>query len=294
MAAWRWRLRFKLMSDLDNLVEETVRRVRVALGAARRPAVLWSGGKDSSVLLHVALGVAPELEVIQWRLPWLREKWIFHERLAAEWGVTLHDQLPAWSGLCHGNDRIDIMEGYQMGAGSIVVARGTTPLDLDAPWVCGLDWLARPKAGMTDFPWDVLLHGHKGGDVDPLSGAVPLELDVLRPVGCPEIHFPMRMWSDRDIGRYIAREGIDYDSGRYEPSADGELISRENKELNSDYYNACLRCIDKREGAFVECPKRRLVVENISARCQEYVPRHGYCNLRCDNASLGGEAGRGK
>ena len=271
-------------------------QIAKAIEGARRPAVLWSGGKDSTALLHMARRVRPGIECILWRVPWLPAKWEFHNRLAEAWGLAVFDFPPVWAALCHGNGRIDIMEGYTIGAEALVVARGTEDLDEDRPWVCGLDWLTRPKAAGVDFPWDVLLHGHKSVDEDPCSGPVPLAVDVLRPAGCAEIHYPLRHMSDADVTGYLLNHGIPWDEGRYEVE-EGEvgsgqlavgsgarvLRTRGDKSLNSDYYNTCLRCIDKREGAFVRCPKNQLSVDNISGRVAEYYPQHAYCSLRSQN-----------
>lgn len=272
----------------SGCVADAMGRIEVALRDAARPAVLWSGGKDSTVLLHLVRRVRPDIECIQWRLPWMREKWKFHDYLARAWDLTVHDQLPVWASLCHGNGRIDIMEAYQIGAEAMVVARGTEPFEEDGRWVCGLDWLTRPKAAATDFPWDVLLCGHKNGDEDPCSGPVPLRLDVLRAAGCAVVHYPLRNWSDGEVTGYSVENDVPWDPGRYELVGDGKdgsdvvLRTREDRRLNSDYYQACLRCIDKREGAFVRCPKSQLVVDNISGRCAEYEPRHEYCALRSE------------
>jgi hypothetical protein len=283
-------------------VVDALGRIVRALEAAARPAVLWSGGKDSTALLHLVRRVRPDIECIQWRLPWMRRKWEFHDMLAREWNLSVHDQLPAWAALCHGNNRVDIMEGYAIGSEAMVVARGTEPLDESEPWVCGLEWLTRPKAAATDFPWDVLLCGHKNGDIDPCSGPVPLQLDVLRAEGCAAVHYPLRWWSDEDVTDYHVAHAVPWDRNRYVfenvdcEMGNGEcrkvLRTRADKRLNSDYYQACLRCIDKREGEFVVCPKNQLTVDNISGRCAEYLPRHDYCSLRSQNAKC--EMGNGE
>jgi 3'-phosphoadenosine 5'-phosphosulfate sulfotransferase (PAPS reductase)/FAD synthetase len=262
-------------------ISETLAGIAGALAGAARPAVLWSGGKDSTALLHLVRGLRPDVEVILWRVPWLPAKWEFHERIARAWGLTVWDFPPAWSAVCHGNGRMDLMEAYQVGAQALVVARGTEVFDPCGPWVCGRKWLERPKAAGVEFPWDVVFHGHKSVDVDPCSGNVPLRVDVLEPVGCARIYYPLRDWSDEDVTAYSLENGVPWDGNRYE-LADGVLRSLADKNLNSDYYHACMRCIDRREGPVVRCPLSGLDVENLSGRVQVYEPVHEYCGLRVE------------
>lgn len=265
--------------------------IRTAIHGAQRPAVLWSGGKDSTVLLHLARRIMPQIECIQWQLPWMKQKWKFHNRLSAEWNLTVHDFSPRSAALCHGNDRIDVMEAYSIGKESLVIARGTEPYEEGRPYVCGHEWLTRPKSGSIEFPWDVLLCGHKNDDHDPLSGPVPLNLDLLQSGGSADIWYPLRDWTDRDVSSYIISHEIPWDSDRYD-LIDEVLTTKADKHLNSDYYHACFRCLDRRENAYVSCPKRNgAVIANISDRVQHYEPRFDYCNLRTPSCSTANPAG---
>jgi 3'-phosphoadenosine 5'-phosphosulfate sulfotransferase (PAPS reductase)/FAD synthetase len=276
--------------------EKAFNMIARGLAEAKRPAVLWSGGKDSTALLHLVRRWMPHIEVIMWKVPWLPEKWEFHDRMTRAWNLTVFDFPPLWSAVCHGNDRVDLMEAYSIGEKSLVVARGTEPFAEHRPWACGRKWLERPKVGDVDFPWDVLFHGHKSCDVDPCSGQVPLEVDVLEAPGCAKIYYPLRDWSDAAVCEYTLAERIPWDSNRYEMIEDGPdgthgpavLRTKSDKSLNSDYYHTCLRCIDKRERPFVKCPLSGLVIENLSGRVQEYEPAMAYCNLRTQNGNGAG------
>jgi hypothetical protein len=244
---------------------------------------MWSGGKDSSVLLDLALKVNPAIEIIHWKLPFLPEKYAYHHSVQEWLNITVHDWLPCRVSLTHGNDRIDVCETYQVGSGQISIMRGTEPFEESKPWVCGLDWLNRPT-GMTTAGFDVLLCGHKSCDLDPLSGPVPLSVDMKRLGDFTEMWFPLREWTDEDVANYLKENEFPFDRNRY----DENVVSKPEKHLNSDYVHACMRCVDKRERPFVRCPKLDADVENISKFVLHEQPSHDYCNLRTELSDMRG------
>ena len=249
--------------------------IKKALKRAKRPAVLWSGGKDSTVLLDLALKIMPEIEVIHFKLPFLSHKYKHHHEVQEELKLTVHDWVPASISLIHGKSRIDVCETYSVGTGQLKVMRGTEALDLTKPWVCGKEWLNRPKANVVN-DFDVLLCGHKSSDEDPLTGAVPLMLDMKLLEMGTEMWFPLREWTDEDISLYITSNNVNYNRDRYNK----DVMPLEDKHMNSDYVHACFRCIDRRESAFVHCPKLKIDVENLHEHVLHEEPRFDYCNMR--------------
>lgn len=249
--------------------------ITLALQNARRPAVLWSGGKDSTVLLNLAQEICPDIEVIHFKLPFLSEKYTHHHKVQETLNLTVHDWPPSSIALVHGNDRIDVCETYSLGSGSLKVMRGTEPFDPQYPWACGKEWLNRPKA-LTVNDFDVLLCGHKNSDEDPITGQIPLEVDKKILGTNTSMWFPLRQWSDADVAGFILDNEIPYDRYRY----DANVVSKPNKHLNSDYVHACFRCVDKREGKFVHCPKHSIDIENIHEHVLHEQPVSAYCNVR--------------
>jgi hypothetical protein len=256
-------------------LSKTISVIKTALKHAQRPAILWSGGKDSTVLLDIILGMHPEIEVIHWKLPFLSEKYTHHHFVQEVRNMTVHDWVPATVALTHGNDRIDVCETYTVGDGSIKVMRGTEPFEESKPWVCGKEWLNRPKAIIhSDF--DVLLCGHKSCDEDPITGKIPLELDMKYAGPNTQVWFPIRDWSDEDVASYIIDNEVSYDTNRY----DGNIVSKKDKQYNSDYVHACFKCVNKFEPAFVHCPKLDIDVENLHQNVLYEQPVLPYCNVR--------------
>lgn len=257
--------------------------ILLALKHAKRPAVLWSGGKDSTVLLDLARKIMPTIEVIHFKLPFLPHKYAFHHVAQEEYGMTVHDWIPCQIGLTHGNNRIDVCETYSLGDGQLKVMRGTEPFEEGRPWVCGKEWLNRPKAHVvSDF--DVLLCGHKSSDEDPLTGAVPLEIDMKLLGPTTQMWFPLRHWTDADISEYIKSNNVLFDTNRY----DSNVVSKPDKHMNSDYVHACFNCVDKRLGKFVDCPKLGIQVENVHECVLHEQPVIPYCNIRSGLQDLRG------
>ncbi len=265
---------------MASKVLSSLLKIRQALEKASRPCVLWSGGKDSMTLLALARTVKPDIECVFLTLPWMRQKLSFAHRVQEAWGLTVHDMLPASITMCEGNGRVDVMETYPLkGEGqTLTVARGTESAEDGQPFVCGVDWLQRPKA-LGQFPFDLALHGHKNSDGDPLSGPIPLELDVLQFVNGTETVFPLREWSDAEVWEYTMENNLPWDSGRY--ALDGTPLP--DKRMNSDYYHACFACCRSDGAEFVACPKRGgAQVNSLKDQVPRSAPSARYINLRTE------------
>jgi 3'-phosphoadenosine 5'-phosphosulfate sulfotransferase (PAPS reductase)/FAD synthetase len=285
---------------LQNLVDQTLSRAEYWLREFRNPVVLWSGGKDSTAMLHLLifkLGV--RLPCVQWREPRFRHRYAHSDLLAREWDLTLFDYAPGRIAIQDGFDietgepRFDFLKYYQWGHHSaLVLSLGTEHPKDGEPYLCGLtDVLQRPT-GSFNWPWDAAFHGQKSADVDLIKGGVPLAQDVRRVDDSPTQLFLMRHWTDDDIFDYLEAEGVPMDPTRYDRSS-GKWGHKQDKSHNADYYPICWNCVNRHLSAPVWCPKLRSEVNSI-AHLAPYednsIPEQGFKPTWNPNSTVNGVA----
>ncbi len=260
---------------MENLLADTIARARLWLAEYRYPAILWSGGKDSTVLLHILihhLGV--RLPCIQWREPRFRHRYAYSDRLIADWNLEVHDYPPFTISIASGPDsttghlRFDAVKQYQIGpAKTAAMCLGTeapTEAELSSGrYLCGLKDLLQRPTGHFNFPWDAVFHGHKSSDTDLIKGHIPLASHIHSAPGQATALFLLRDWSDQDIFDYLEAHSIPIDSTRYIRTPDG-WINNPDKSNNADFYPVCWNCVNRHAGPAVHCPRLQSTVNNIS------------------------------
>ncbi len=250
----------------------------------RNPAIMWSGGKDSMVLLALIRshfrGRIP-CPVIFHREPFFPKKFAFHRSVEEQWGFCAIDYSPLSTSLQKNNGVLEIVRQYQVGPRKTCRVPVSHYEDGMKPgeFLCGLDDLMKRPAGTFNYPWDLAFVGHKSCDSDAfMGGGIPLHADFKLNVGAANLAFPLRNWTHEDVWHYIEEHDVPYDSRRYDIEARTE---RKNRALNSDWYQCCVRCMDKDGPKSVDCPKLGMRVDNISDQLPYTPPpKLDYCEER--------------
>lgn len=172
--------------------------VRAAVSGCRRPAMLFSAGKDSCVMLHLALRAFspsippfPLLNVdTTWKFP---ETYPFRDRIAGAAGMKLIVQVNR--------------DGARRGVGPFThgAAEHTHIMKSvalrDALDAHGFDGLIDGARGDEErFRKRSRMHSSK--PQTPPASPIP-------PIHAPRRFFPLADWTERDVWRYIALEDIE-------------------------------------------------------------------------------------
>jgi len=249
----------------------TLKAIQSQLGQYKKPVLNWSGGKDSTVLLHLLLSNGIRIPAVYYEDPWFPHKSIFVHALAAKWRVEMHNYPPLRVSLKTSPQMVALVSEYLIGGittiallkNTIEYREGEDP----KKYLCGVDFLMRPCATFT-YPWDVALIAHKACDEDPIYGPIPIQTDLLMQDDGPDAYYPLREWSHEDVWDYIETYKVPTQTSRYDVALRMEL---DDKEHNSDWYPVCVRCVDKRlAGQTVFCPKWQRELNSVSQLAPEY------------------------
>ena len=257
-------------THIETLITETKQKAKDWINKWPKSAILWSGGKDSTALLHfLKFKCDIHLPVVQFREPAFRERYEYSDKLIKEWDLEMHEYPPSKLAIADGPDvntgemRFDLLKYQQWGKNAIVLSLGTERPIGNEKYLCGIDFLGRPT-GNFNWPWTAVFIGTKQCDTDLIKGEVPMVQDIRYAEGSPMSLYLMRHWNDADIFGYLIDNGVVPDLDRYE-EVNGVWGHKIDKSKNADYIPTCLNCIDRHTtGQPAWCPKLNAQITNMS------------------------------
>jgi hypothetical protein len=256
---------------MNELINKTKNKAKLWIKQFPKSSVLWSGGKDSTTLLHLLkFGCGIDLPVVQFREPNFRERYEYSDKLIKQWDLEVHEYPPLKVSLTDGIDtetgeiRFDLLKYYQWGKKCVVMSLGTERPIGNEKYLCGLDFLSRPT-GNFNWPWTAVFIGTKNCDVDLIKGQIPPSVDIRYSDGSPVSLYLLRDWTDENVYQYLEENGVMADGDRYE-KIENKWQNKKDKSKNADYIPTCLNCIDRHADKYVYCPKLKAQITNMSEK----------------------------
>lgn len=176
-------------------------KIQQVLTGAQLPAVLWSGGKDSMLLLALVREIIPEPTVL-----WFRDGTPDHfaKRIIREWGLTAYSWAPADTYLLtNGIDRTLVNE-YSFGSDRLPVLT-----DLGEGTACSRK--ITPRTPQLFLPFDVILWGAKDSDTHWVKGSAPFKEDGFM-LDNAHVHAPIRHMTDEQVRANLVELRIPYEA----------------------------------------------------------------------------------
>ena len=249
-----------MSSTLSKLVDETIQDIRTVIRRFGKPSFMCSFGKDSMALLFLLREAGFELPIIYFRDPWQPHKHAFSEKVQKEMGLTVHNWPPTLMGIKFNEERLEFVGRYSFNESAFIdIPKNIEPQLPRQKLLCGLFDIIRRPVCVTKSEFDLILIGHKNSDKDQYFGSMPLHLDLkLNGDKSPAVYFPLRNWSDDEVWNYLTENNVPFQKDRY-----SDRTEIEDKSFNNDYVQCCSKCLDPRNGEFVECPKFGKTINNV-------------------------------
>lgn len=225
-------------------MEQARQNIIQALDGAARPALLYSSGKESQLLLELALNVRPDITVLWLRHALTRKQKEFGESellrrdvLAFSYDPRSVYYLPTSSGL-------KLVAEYDAGGSPLPQIR-----DVADGEACGLK-VARGNPSPAPWPFDVVLAGTLDVDEHPVFGQGFFPADGTQ-IGTSRFYAPLRHMSESDVLAALESLGVPVDPARY----GGE------QARDPDTFAACTRCLTGKGNVF--CPEAQGEIEVV-------------------------------
>jgi 3'-phosphoadenosine 5'-phosphosulfate sulfotransferase (PAPS reductase)/FAD synthetase len=255
--------------NLQEKIKETETFLEELFRTFQNPVFMNSFGKDSMVLLYLLKSMKRIPPVIFYEDSWFPRKYEFAHRIIASMNLEVYDYPPVRTSMLYGKGIPAFVNEYLL-SGNMTMALPKNIQeyeDGDTEWLCGLNFFTRPL-GTIAFPWDLVLIGHKSCDEDQIYGRVPLKTRLVTRGSGPAYAFPLKDWTHDDVWDYTEENDVPVQQSRYDQAHRTEWKS---KYFSSDYFHACIRCVDKRRaGTEVSCPKLGHSLVNISDKVAEF------------------------
>lgn len=217
--------------------------VREVMSLAKRPALMWSGGKESMLLLYLMREVRKDFPCLWFRTDRTPEQMEFPKRMIMELDLQVFSYAPADVYALPNDEGVTLIHEYSFGQHRYPVL-----VDVESGDRCSLQ-LNSMRTPQMSHVWDFLFCGFRETDSHPIlgTGFVPDDGYFL---GDAQVYAPLRHMVDGDVWDAIEDLHVPVDLERYKFNDS----SRDDGVLK-----LCTACYSSRESE-VFCPDQQKMV----------------------------------
>lgn len=275
---------------LDDKIDAAKEILEMVAQNYKRPVIYCSFGKDSICVAHLANRIMGlDWPVLFHREPEFPKKFVYQRRIIEDWNLIAYDYPPCRTSVYYrpGAPYFEVATHFEMGAGPdgptfiLLGVLYEPPAFAPGEYLCALDLYNQPRCMGYDYRWDIGVRGDKDIDAHPHTGKpFKLRFGTQLGIGYADFAFPLQSWTDKDVTDYILQEKIPINDLIYD-LVDGVLVNKADKTHNADYRPACFRCMKSDAPEAVMCPKKGVMVNNVSPQLvmeisPEYLESYDY------------------
>lgn len=226
------------------MTEQARQIIKEVLAAAAHPAVLWSGGKDSQLLLALVREVNPFVPAIWFRSGLTAEQQAFAKSQILALDLEVWSWQPSDAYIVPNGDSLSLVREQAFGSQAFPVLS-----DIEDGETCIAD-IATERTPQLYPHFDAYFIGWKDSDIHPALGANPFPPDGGT-LGKGKLYGPLRHMSDAQVWAAIREMNIPYDRARYEEGG-----------ADPDTVLCCSSCLQAGEGE-VFCRKAGAYIPRV-------------------------------
>lgn len=176
------------------MIEEAKQFIQDILDSAKNPVIAWSGGRDSTLLLHLARQIKSDIPVV-WFKQNVSEEWqTWCESIIMAWDLVAYTY-PASDTYFLPNDQgLTLIDEYSFGSAMMPVLQ-----DVVDGKECGAN-VKREAILAFPYAWSETLTGYRNTDQHFILGQHFFPEDGSL-CGNTKLYAPLRAWTDIDVVR---------------------------------------------------------------------------------------------
>ena len=229
--------------------------------------ILYCGfGKDSLCVVHLSRSLGYKWDIMFHRDPYFPIKYRYANSIIQEWNLVCRDYPARGCSIFWKHNTFEVVRHYQVGTSDMVLcAMLYEPKNFEGEYLCALKDIYMQPKGTADYFWDIGIQGHKAAECKPHGGMKPngLRWPMKHSTCSVDWAQPIWDWTEEDVYQYITENNIPINTAVYDVIGN-RLVPKEDNTYNPDRRPACFRCMIPDGEKVVMCPKKNLIVNNIS------------------------------
>lgn len=177
---------------MEALFRQIAQDIKSRVENANKTVLLWSGGKDSNLILEIIRLEKLEVQIMQFRPDWRKSQKAWVDQQIIEKDLSVISPMPVDRFVVQTGQNIALVDDYLINGQRIPIIRDAVHSDFS----CILD-ISKERCAEVPFPYDLVLTGWKKGETHAVLG--DFELSQSEMVGNAEFYSPLFDLTDEEV-----------------------------------------------------------------------------------------------